>query len=341
MLPLAAIVLAVLVAPAVVGANPSHRSDALRARAEALAAKSHAAALDLYSLDQRLAQARTHLGALERQQASLRSQRASLRHQIAVARRGTRIAQVRIAERLRTLFEQGNVSSLEILFGSKSLDDALTALDNLDRTTLQDEEVLRQFEAAHARLASASAALARRESALAAATAGARATAVSLEQTRAQRSAYIQSLASQRRMTQRQIVDVVAAAHAAQLRTQQLARVTTADATARVAAAPAATISAPPAGAATPFAGARTLTVVATGYSLGGATATGLAVGWGVAAVDPSVIPLGTHMSVPGYGDAVAADTGGAVVGTTIDLWFPTVAQANAWGRRTVTVVLR
>ena len=54
----------------------------------------------------------------------------------------------------------------------------------------------------------------------------------------------------------------------------------------------------------------------------------------------PTVIPLGTHMTVPGYGEAVAADTGGAIVGATIDLWFPTVAQANEWGRRIVTVVL-
>ena len=85
----------------------------------------------------------------------------------------------------------------------------------------------------------------------------------------------------------------------------------------------------------------RTLTVTATGYSMPGTTATGLRVGWGVAAVDPSVIPLGTHMTIPGYGAAVAADTGGAVSGATIDLWFPTVAQANAWGRRVVTIVLR
>ena len=71
-----------------------------------------------------------------------------------------------------------------------------------------------------------------------------------------------------------------------------------------------------------------------------GTTSTGLGVGWGVAAVDPSVIPLGTHMTIPGYGEAIAADTGGAVVGSTVDLWFPTTAQANAWGRRTVTISL-
>ena len=52
------------------------------------------------------------------------------------------------------------------------------------------------------------------------------------------------------------------------------------------------------------------------------------------------MIPLGTRMTIPGYGEAVAADTGGAVRGATIDLWFPSAAQARAWGRRTVTITL-
>jgi len=52
------------------------------------------------------------------------------------------------------------------------------------------------------------------------------------------------------------------------------------------------------------------------------------------------VIPLGTHMTVPGYGEAIAADTGTAIIGDRIDLWFPTLAQAQAWGRRTVTITL-
>ena len=77
-----------------------------------------------------------------------------------------------------------------------------------------------------------------------------------------------------------------------------------------------------------------------TGYSLPGHTSTGIPVGWGVVAVDPSVIPLGTRLTIPGYGEAVAADTGSAVRGARIDLWFPTLAQARAWGRRTVTITL-
>jgi 3D (Asp-Asp-Asp) domain-containing protein len=84
----------------------------------------------------------------------------------------------------------------------------------------------------------------------------------------------------------------------------------------------------------------RTLTVTATGYSLVGHTSSGMPVGWGVVAVDPSVIPLGTRLTIPGYGEGVAADTGGAVTGPTIDLWFPTSAQALSWGRRTITVTL-
>ena len=65
-----------------------------------------------------------------------------------------------------------------------------------------------------------------------------------------------------------------------------------------------------------------------------------MAVGYGIVAVDPAVIPLGTHMTVPGYGEGVAADTGGSVSGSRIDLWFPTRAEALAWGTRTVTITL-
>ena len=60
----------------------------------------------------------------------------------------------------------------------------------------------------------------------------------------------------------------------------------------------------------------------------------------GVVAVDPSVIPLGTRLFVPGYGPAVAADVGSAIKGTIIDLWMPSTAAARAWGRRTVTITV-
>jgi cystine transport system substrate-binding protein len=80
---------------------------------------------------------------------------------------------------------------------------------------------------------------------------------------------------------------------------------------------------------------------VATAYSTHGGTASGLPTGPGVVAVDPTVIPLGTRMDISGYGPGIAADTGTAIKGLRIDLWFPTLKQALSWGKRTVTITLR
>jgi 3D (Asp-Asp-Asp) domain-containing protein len=330
----AVIALAVLTVPAVSNAISAHSASALRAHDAALAARSRAAVLDLYSLDQQLAGAESRLGALQRQTESLRAERSSLTHQLIVAKHSTHLAQGRIATRLRVLYEQGNVEPLEIVFGAKTIDEAMNSLDNLDRMTSQGEDVLRELRTARVSLKATSRRLASREVALASAVQRARTTETALASARAARSSYIGSLAAERRLTQQQISTVVEQANAALLRSTQLARVTP---ELSVAAPSSVSSSATPISAAT---GASAVTVSATGYALSGTTATGLAVGWGVAAVDPSVIPLGTHMTIPGYGEAVAADTGGAIVGSTIDLWFPTVAQANAWGRRTVTIVL-
>lgn len=69
-----------------------------------------------------------------------------------------------------------------------------------------------------------------------------------------------------------------------------------------------------------------------------GRTASGRLAGHGVVAVDPSVIPLGTQLFIPGYGRAVAGDTGGAIRGRRIDLGFNSSSQANQFGRRPVVV---
>ena len=80
--------------------------------------------------------------------------------------------------------------------------------------------------------------------------------------------------------------------------------------------------------------------VDAVAYSLPGNTALGIPVRRGVVAVDPQLIPLGTKLHVPGYGPGVAADVGTAIKGRIIDLWFPTMAKARKWGRRTVTITV-
>ncbi len=94
------------------------------------------------------------------------------------------------------------------------------------------------------------------------------------------------------------------------------------------------------------FAGAA-LHMIATAYTGGcygcsGVTASGTRAGFGVIAVDPHVIPLGTKLFVRGYGRAVAGDTGSAILGNRIDLGMNSQQDAMRFGRRAVTVyVLR
>lgn len=89
-----------------------------------------------------------------------------------------------------------------------------------------------------------------------------------------------------------------------------------------------------------------TLNAVATAYSprvcetdnTPWITATGRRSGFGIIAVDPNVIPLGTKLYVEGYGYGIAGDTGGLIKGNRIDLFFYDTKQAYWWGRRKVKV---
>lgn len=91
--------------------------------------------------------------------------------------------------------------------------------------------------------------------------------------------------------------------------------------------------------------GMRIIPMQASGYSAydpGNSyyTATGSFLRRGIVAVDPNMIPLGTRLFIPGYGYAVADDTGGAIVGTRIDLAFDTHEEALWFGRRNVVVYI-
>ena len=69
------------------------------------------------------------------------------------------------------------------------------------------------------------------------------------------------------------------------------------------------------------------------GYTAGGHRLTR-----GLVSVDPNVIPLGTRLYIEGYGEAVADDTGGAIVGDRIDLGMDDRSEALNFGRRSVVV---
>lgn len=89
--------------------------------------------------------------------------------------------------------------------------------------------------------------------------------------------------------------------------------------------------------------------VVVTGYcscpeccgaNASGLTASGTKAQRGTIAADTSIFPFGTQLNVPGYGDGIVQDTGTKVKGYHIDLWFPSHAEAKAWGTREMLVAM-
>ncbi len=95
--------------------------------------------------------------------------------------------------------------------------------------------------------------------------------------------------------------------------------------------------------------------VTATGYTAGvestgkypgdpayGITFSGLPVlrdSYSTVAADPSVFPLGTVLFIPGYGYGVVADTGSAIKGMKLDLYYDSIDDVfNEWGKKDLDV---
>jgi 3D (Asp-Asp-Asp) domain-containing protein len=57
-------------------------------------------------------------------------------------------------------------------------------------------------------------------------------------------------------------------------------------------------------------------------------------------AVDPKVIPLGSIVHIPGYGEGWATDTGGAIKGRRIDVCHASRSWCNRFGRRKVEITI-
>ena len=341
---LSAVLVFVTVSAAAV-AEPGQKAASLQGQVSVLTARAHHALLDLYALDTRLQTARARLTSLEAQAGTLRGQRVLLTQQLSATRLALATSQHRLGDNLRMLYEQGDADPIAVVLGAESLDDAVTQLDDLTRVADQSEQVAQVTNAAQIRLARVRSSLVAHSAQLGAALAAARQTTNDLVAARGQRLAFIQQLQSKQRLKARQISALQLAALHVETKSQKLqsaadaATVPAGQTSTDPTSPPLPALPAAPAQPAAPASG-RSITVSSTGYALPGHTATGIPVGWGVVAVDPSVIPLGTRMTIPGYCEGVAADTGSAVRGATIDLWFPTLAQARAWGRRSVTVTL-
>jgi 3D (Asp-Asp-Asp) domain-containing protein len=322
---LLAFVLLVGVVPATVSADSasSLREQASRLQQENadLAAKSRGVVLQLYSLDSQLAREKARLVELRIRTSQVRAALVTARQDLRVAHHSLSVEQRALAGRLQQLYEQGDTDPVAVVLGSSSVAEAISNLDSLNRTADQDRVVIAQAQQAKHTAVRLQRSLRAKERDLVQLSQEATRSALVLEQARSQRQSYLAQLAGQQRLNAASIASYQQQALAVEAAAQRVS----------------AAAQAPPTSVAP---GGSTMTVVATGYSGGGNTATGAPTGYGVVAVDPSVIPLGTGLTIPGYGSGVAADTGGAIQGATIDLWFPTDAQALAWGRRTVTISL-
>jgi 3D (Asp-Asp-Asp) domain-containing protein/peptidoglycan hydrolase CwlO-like protein len=323
-----AVVISLLASGGARADDPASQADALRASNTSLATKSHQVLLRLYSLQSRLAQSAQRLEALEDRSARLEQEQESAKRQLAIARESMAAAHGQLGERLRQLYIEGDVDPLAVLLGAESLDDALAALDGLNRLADQDQHIIEELTSARAALRTAIARLAARRAELRAALDQAKAAHAYLARAQAQQTAYLAGLRRQQDLNRSQISKLSAQAAASAQRSEDISSGGGGGGDGG---------GGPPP---PPPQGGSKVTVSSTGYCLRGTTATGIPVGWGVIAVDPSFIPLGTRMFVPGYGEGVAADTGSAVKGAVIDVWFPTCLQALQWGRRTVTITL-
>lgn len=362
------------------GTAQSPGTGALEQKQAALDARARAAVVELYGLESRLAQARTDLARVDAQATRLARVQASLRRRYAAATATLRVAQERLGAQLRLLYEHGRPDAIAVVLGAASLEDAIESLEALKQATRATERVLDQTRSARKSLAGAKADLTAQVKRTKEARALLADTAAGLERARAERAGYLTSLRREQELTAAELTRVRQEADAARVKAAQVTRqaevaaatpqaatpqavsppATTPSTTTEPDAAPTPTAASgdpsepppspvdsvqtatEPAPAATPPPPrpGGTMTVLATAYCLRGTTATGLPVGPGIVATDPTVIPLGTRMTIPGYGEGVAADTGSAITGAKIDVWIGDCAKALAF-TRTVTITFR
>ncbi len=339
----------------------------LKEKRAALVAESRRVVVELYGLESRLAQARAALARVDARAAELARRQASARARYQAARRTLTLARFNLGRQLRLLYQQEQPDPIAVVLGAASLDDAIDGLESITRTARSTKAVVAQSRQARIRAERAKEELSVEAGKARTARLRLAASLSDLERTLADRRTYIGHLRHEQELTASQIASLRRRAQDAQRRA---VRITRSAATAEISTTSIRSSAAPipqnapaesagpsepppspvesvsgqdqaePAAAPAPPRPGGTMSVSATGYCLRGTTATGLPVGPGIVAVDPTVIPLGTRMTVPGYGEGVAADIGGAIKGARIDVWIASCAKAAAF-TRTATITFR
>ncbi len=258
--------------------------------------------------------------------------------------------QILLNKRMKAMYTDGNSSYLEVLLGSHSLSDFISKMDITARIIQYDNNIISNVKQQQAVIT-----LQRKN--LDVANEDLQTLKSDNESSLAKLSTDItqeKDLLSKANDKEKKLIEAqrqkelaaaqAVAAQKAQTLALQNAKNVAAQNTALLAA-PSSTSSVTPSQPSPPSASSTVYTMTATSYSDYGYTASNTLThrdsgGYSTIAVDPTVIPLGTKVYVSGYGYAIAEDTGSAIQGNIIDVYLPTPAQANAWGRQTVTVTI-
>jgi 3D (Asp-Asp-Asp) domain-containing protein len=294
------------------------------------------ALLQLFATDAALARAQEGERAANARLVRVRSDLRDLRQRVSVARINERAAQRALALRLNEIYRARPLDAFAVLLESRSWSDVGAGLDLLNRLSRSDSSLVHAARRWRAALRSQARALASAEAGASAEQAAWHAKVAELGQADRAHRALLARLRRDR-------VHAVAALASVAHRDVERARLVVQPQPhggGSTAASPPPPSSPPPPAEPPSLAAGATLSVSSTAYSLPGRTASGLPVGQGICATDPRVIPLGTRFDVPGYGPCVAADTGSAVIGATIDIWMPD-ERASVYGTQTITITFR
>lgn len=232
-----------------------------------------------------------------------------------------------LEKRLTSAYKNDDMGYLEVVMGAGDFSDFLNRVDMVNKIAEEDEKLIDSYRDTKASLEKELADLAAKREELVTIETDLRNAEQQMLDSQAEQQAYISSLEGQMAANAGQLEQL--RAEAAQIEANMY----------NIQNQSGGSSSGGGGGYNPPPSGGSSISVTATAYCLTGRTATGMPAGPGVIAVDPGVIPLGSQVYVSGYGNAIAADTGGAIRGNKIDVWLP-CGDAYAWGVRTVTVTI-
>ncbi len=301
--------------------NGADRRVTLRSQVGHLRDAESRALLELFAADAALARSRDAVTRLTREAHAQQLGVDESQRLLRLSETNVRRARTVLAERLRASYRTGPIDGLAVVLSASSLADVLDRASIVQRVTEQDATTVAAVTSALRSATTATRNLTRARRRLARALAAARDTSRRLDQARAAKAALLHELRRSVHLAGARIAALDAAAAAAEEKGSHLGGGTR-----------------PPPGGGGTTGGGPSGTFRVTAYSDHGTTATGIQTRPGVCATDPRVIPMGTRFTVPGYGECVAADTGGDIKGNWVDVWFNTDAEANSWGSQHLTL---